>query len=147
MAPVTISPLYTTTATTHGGRNGKLSLENSPLDNLELAMPKALGGSGKTTATNPEQLFAAGFSSCFESALRLVAGKMGKKLDEKAGVKAAVTIGKTPDGGFGLAVELQGILPGIPHEEAQKLMEAAHQVCPYSNATRGNIEVKVSVAE
>jgi lipoyl-dependent peroxiredoxin len=147
MAPVTISPLYTTTATTHGGRNGKLSLENSPLDNLELAMPKALGGSGKTTATNPEQLFAAGFSSCFESALRLVAGKMGKKLDEKAGVKASVTIGKTPDGGFGLAVELQGILPGIPHEEAQKLMEAAHQVCPYSNATRGNIEVKVSVAE
>ncbi|MBM7117899.1 organic hydroperoxide resistance protein [Archangium primigenium] len=147
MAPVTISPLYTTTATTHGGRNGKLSLENSPLDNLELAMPKQLGGSGKTTATNPEQLFAAGFSSCFESALRLVAGKMGKKLDEKAGVKAAVTIGKTPDGGFGLAVELQGILPGIPHEEAQKLMEAAHQVCPYSNATRGNIEVKVSVAE
>jgi lipoyl-dependent peroxiredoxin len=147
MAPVTISPLYTTTATTHGGRNGRLLLQDSPLDGLELAMPKQLGGSGKTTATNPEQLFAAGFSSCFESALRLVAGKMGKKLDEKAGVKASVTIGKTPEGGFGLSVELQGILPGIPHEEAQKLMEAAHQVCPYSNATRGNIEVKVSVAE
>ncbi|RYZ37687.1 MAG: organic hydroperoxide resistance protein [Myxococcaceae bacterium] len=148
MAQVTLSEkLYSTTATTHGGRNGRISLNESPLDNLELAMPKTLGGSGKTTATNPEQLFAAGFSSCFESALRLVAGKMGKKLDEKAGVKATVTIGKTPEGGFGLAVELQGILPGIPHEEAQKLMEAAHQVCPYSNATRGNIEVKVSVAE
>ncbi|MCY1030539.1 organic hydroperoxide resistance protein [Corallococcus sp. BB11-1] len=148
MAHVTLTEkLYSTTATTHGGRNGRLSLNDSPLDNLELAMPKSLGGSGKTTATNPEQLFAAGFSSCFESALRLVAGKMGKKLDEKAGVKATVTIGKTPEGGFGLAVELQGILPGIPHEEAQKLMEAAHQVCPYSNATRGNIEVKVSVAE
>ncbi|MHA7627702.1 organic hydroperoxide resistance protein [Corallococcus sp. M7] len=147
MAPVQISPLYSTTAVTHGGRNGKLLLDNSPLNGLELAMPKQLGGSGKETATNPEQLFAAGFSSCFESALRLVAGKAGKKLDEKAGVKATVTIGKTPEGGFGLAVELTGILPGIPREEAQKLMEAAHQVCPYSNATRGNIEVKVSVAE
>ncbi|RKH50017.1 organic hydroperoxide resistance protein [Corallococcus llansteffanensis] len=148
MAQVTLAEkLYSTTATTHGGRNGRLTLTESPLDNLELAMPKSLGGSGKTTATNPEQLFAAGFSSCFESALRLVAGKAGKKLDEKAGVKATVTLGKTPEGGFGLAVELQGILPGVPREEAQKLMEAAHQVCPYSNATRGNIEVKVSVAE
>ncbi|RKH60674.1 organic hydroperoxide resistance protein [Corallococcus aberystwythensis] len=147
MAPVQISPLYTTTAITHGGRNGRLSLNESPLDGLELAMPKQLGGSGKTEATNPEQLFAAGYSSCFESALRLVAGKAGKKLDEKTGVKATVTIGKTPEGGFGLAVELQGLLPGVPREEAQKLMEAAHQVCPYSNATRGNIDVKLSVAE
>ncbi|MBN8229622.1 organic hydroperoxide resistance protein [Corallococcus macrosporus] len=147
MAPVQISPLYSTTAITHGGRNGKLALENSPLNGLELAMPKQLGGSGKESATNPEQLFAAGYSSCFESALRLVAGKAGKKLDEKTGVKAAVTIGKTPEGGFGLAVELTGILPGVSREEAQKLMEAAHQVCPYSNATRGNIEVKLSVAE
>ncbi|WIG94696.1 organic hydroperoxide resistance protein [Myxococcus sp. SDU36] len=144
MAPVTISPLYNTSATTHGGRNGRVKSEDGVLD-LALAMPKELGGAGGAV-TNPEQLFAAGYSACFESALRLVARMQGKNLGNDAGVRATVTIGKTPDGGFGLAVELQGLLPGIPNDEAQKLMEAAHEVCPYSRATRGNIDVKVSVA-
>ncbi|AEI63028.1 organic hydroperoxide resistance protein [Corallococcus macrosporus] len=144
MAPVAISPLYSTAATTHGGRDGRVKSEDGVLD-LPLAMPKALGGAGGAV-TNPEQLFAAGYSACFESALRLVARMQGKSLGSDAGVRATVTIGKTPDGGFGLAVELQGLLPGIPNEEAQQLMEAAHQVCPYSKATRGNIDVKVSVA-
>ncbi|QDE66101.1 MULTISPECIES: organic hydroperoxide resistance protein [Myxococcus] len=144
MAPVAISPLYSTSATTHGGRNGRVKSEDGVLD-LPLAMPKELGGAGGAV-TNPEQLFAAGYSACFESALRLVARMQGKNLGNDAGVRATVTIGKTPDGGFGLAVELQGILPGIPNDEAQKLMAAAHEVCPYSKATRGNIDVKVSVA-
>ncbi|ABF89134.1 organic hydroperoxide resistance protein [Myxococcus xanthus DK 1622] len=144
MAPVAISPLYSTSATAHGGRNGRVKSEDGVLD-LPLAMPKELGGAGGAV-TNPEQLFAAGYSACFESALRLVARMQGKNLGNDAGVRATVTIGKTPDGGFGLAVELQGILPGIPNDEAQKLMAAAHEVCPYSKATRGNIDVKVSVA-
>ncbi|WP_426756718.1 organic hydroperoxide resistance protein [Myxococcus sp. Y35] len=144
MAPIAITPLYSTTATTHGGRNGRVKSEDGVLD-LPLAMPKELGGAGGAV-TNPEQLFAAGYSACFESALRMVARAQGKNLGNDAGVRATVTIGKTPDGGFGLAVELQGILPGLPNDEAQKLMEAAHQACPYSKATRGNIEVKVSVA-
>lgn len=145
MAPVTISPLYTATATTHGGRNGRVRSDDGVID-MPLAMPKQLGGAGGAV-TNPEQLFAAGYSACFESALRLVAGKSGKNLGPDAGITASATIGKTPDGGFGLAVELKGILPGIPKEDALKLMHAAHEVCPYSRATRGNIDVKLSVAE
>jgi Ohr subfamily peroxiredoxin len=142
--PVT-SPLYTTTATTHGGRNGHVRSADGVVD-LQLAMPKEMGGAGGAKA-NPETLFAAGYSACFEGALRLVARMQGKTLGEGVGITSAVTIGKTADGGFGLAVELKGILPGMPREEAQKLMEAAHEVCPYSKATRGNIDVKVSVAE
>jgi Ohr subfamily peroxiredoxin len=141
--PVT-TPLYTTTATTHGGRNGHVRSADGVID-LQLAMPKEMGGPGGAKA-NPETLFASGYSACFEGALRLVARMQGKTLGEGVGITASVTIGKTPDGGFGLAVELKGILPGMPREEAQKLMEDAHQVCPYSRATRGNIDVKVSVA-
>ena len=110
---------------------------------LPVAMPKELGGPGGAV-TNPEQLFAAGYAACFESALRLVAGKQGKNAKD-ASITASATIGKTPDGGFGLAVELKGKLPGLPKDEAEKLMDAAHEVCPYSKATRGNIDVKLSV--
>jgi Ohr subfamily peroxiredoxin len=110
---------------------------------LPVAMPKELGGAGGAV-TNPEQLFAAGYAACFESALRLVAGKAGKNVKD-ASITASATIGKTPDGGFGLAVALKGSLPGLSQEEAQQLMHAAHEVCPYSKATRGNIEVKLSV--
>jgi osmotically inducible protein OsmC len=142
MAPVTISPLYTATATSIGGRNGRVKSTDSTLD-LPMAMPKELGGPGGAV-TNPEQLFAAGYSACFEGALRMVAGKQGKNVKD-ATITASVTIGKTPDGGFGLAVALTGKLPGLSKEEAEKLMEDAHQVCPYSKATRGNIDVKLSV--
>lgn len=142
MAPVTISPLYTATATSHGGRNGHVKSSDGVVD-LPLAMPKELGGPGGAV-TNPEQLFASGYSACFEGALRLVAGKQGKNVKD-ASITASATIGKTPDGGFGLAVALKGKLPGLSQEEAQKLMEDAHQVCPYSKATRGNIDVTLSV--
>jgi osmotically inducible protein OsmC len=142
MAPVTLTPLYTATATTQGGRNGRVQSSDKVLD-LPLIMPKELGGAGGA-ATNPEQLFAAGYSSCFESALRLVASKSSKNVKD-ASITAQVTLGKTPDGGFGLSVELKGKLPGLSKEEAEQLMHAAHQVCPYSKATQGNIDVKLSV--
>jgi Ohr subfamily peroxiredoxin len=136
-------PLYTATATAHGGREGKVQTDDGLVSHA-LSMPTALGGKGGP-GTNPEQLFAAGFSACFESALRLVA-RMQRKPLKDATITARVTIGKTDDGGFGLAAELRGHIDGVSREEAQALMEAAHQVCPYSKATRGNIEVKL-VAE
>ncbi len=142
MAPVTITPLYTATATAQGGRNGRIRSSDGVVD-MPLAMPKELGGAGGAV-TNPEQLFAAGYAACFESALRLVAGKAGKNVKD-ASITASATIGKTPDGGFGLAVELKGRMPGLSQEEAQQLMHTAHQVCPYSRATSGNIDVKLSV--
>jgi osmotically inducible protein OsmC len=142
MAPVTITPLYTATATAQGGRTGRVRSSDGVID-MPLAMPKELGGAGGAV-TNPEQLFAAGYAACFESALRLVAGKQGKNVKD-ASISASATIGKTPDGGFGLAVELKGNLPGLSREEAQQLMHVAHTVCPYSKATSGNIDVKLSV--
>lgn len=142
MAPVTITPLYTATATAHGGRTGRVRSSDGVVD-MPLAMPKELGGTGGAV-TNPEQLFAAGYAACFESALRLVAGKAGKNVKD-ASITASATIGKTPDGGFGLAVALKGNLPGLSKEEAEQLMQTAHTVCPYSKATSGNIEVKLSV--
>jgi lipoyl-dependent peroxiredoxin len=142
MAPISIKPLYTATATAQGGRNGRVRSTDGVVD-LALSMPKELGGAGGAS-TNPEQLFAAGYAACFESALRLVAGKAGKNVKEAA-ITASATIGKTDDGGFGLAVELKGKLPGLSQEEAQQLMHTAHEVCPYSKATRGNIDVKLSV--
>jgi osmotically inducible protein OsmC len=142
MAPVTISPLYTATVSAQGGRTGRIHSSDGVLD-LPLAMPKEVGGPGGA-ATNPEQLFAAGFASCFESALRLVAGKAGKNVKD-ATITGLVTLGKTPDGGYGLAVELKGKLPGLSKDEAQQLMHTAHTVCPYSKATSGNIDVKLTV--
>ena len=142
MAPIAIQPLYTATATAHGGRNGKVRSDDGTLD-LGLTMPKALGGAGTAGTTNPEQLFAAGYSACFEGALRLVAGKMQKKLTD-ASITAQVTIGKTDAGGFGLSVDLHGKLSGVSQAEADELMHAAHKVCPYSLATNGNITVKLS---
>lgn len=139
-----IQPLYTATATANGGRAGRTKSQSGLVD-MALAVPKEMGGPGGQ-ATNPEELFAAGYAACFEGALRLVAGKQGKRVPPEATVTAAVTIGKTADGGFGLAVKLTGNLPGLSREEAQALMEAAHQVCPYSRATRGNIDVQVGVA-
>ncbi len=142
MAPVTVTPLYTATATAEGGRNGRVRSSDGVVD-MPLAMPKELGGAGGAV-TNPEQLFAAGYAACFESALRLVAGKAGKNVKD-ASITASATIGKTPDGGFGLAVELRGKMPGLSKQEAEQLMHTAHTVCPYSKATAGNIDVKLSV--
>ena len=129
--------LYTAKAHTTGGRDGRSVTDDGLLD-VKLAPPKALGGAGG--ATNPEQLFAAGYSACYLSALKHVAGMKKVALPADAAVDAAVDIGPIAQG-FGLAVQLRIHLPGLDRAVAQDLMDTAHQVCPYSNATRGNIAV------
>ena len=133
--------LYTANATAIGGRDGRVRSEDGIVD-LALTMPKGLGGKGDP-GTNPEQLFAAGYSACFGSALALVA-RMQKIRTGPVEISARVSIGAI-EGGYGLAVELVGKMPELPREQAEALMNTAHQVCPYSRATRGNIEVKLSV--
>lgn len=135
--------LYTTAATTTGGRDGSVKSENGILD-LQVRMPKALGGSSDDFA-NPEMLFAAGYSACFDSALNLVI-KKEKVATGETSVTAKVSIGQIDNGGFGLAVELHANIPGVTIDQAQELIEKAHQICPYSNATRGNIEVNLIVS-
>jgi osmotically inducible protein OsmC len=137
-----MQPVYTAIATTEAGRGGRAKSDDGTLD-LQLAVPKGLGGPGGP-GTNPEQLFAAGYSACFGGAMAMVAGQKKIKLP-KVSVTAKVHIGKEGPG-FGLAVELIGHFNGMDPTQAQELMEATHQACPYSKATRGNIEVKLSVA-
>lgn len=134
--------LYTTKVTATGGRNGKVKSENGVLD-LEVKMPKALGGANDEF-TNPEMLFAAGYAACFDSALNRVISLSKTKTGETT-VTAEVSIGQLDNGGFGLAVQLDVNIPEVSQEEAQSLTEKAHEICPYSNATRNNIEVKLSV--
>ena len=136
-----MTPLYTANATATNGREGRVRSDDGSLDHA-LATPKGLGGPGGA-GTNPEQLFAAGYSACFGSALAHVA-RMQKVQTGPVEITANVTIGKS-DTGFGLTVELKGRMPELPREKAEALMHAAHQVCPYSNATRGNIPVTLSV--
>lgn len=132
---------YTATVTTTGGRIGEIVSDDGKLT-LKLDKPKEMGGEG--TGTNPEQLFAAGYSACYLSALHLVAGK--RKMDsEGASVTAEVGIGPAGQG-FGLAVTLRVKVPKVSAEDAKKLAEEAHQVCPYSNATRNNIDVKLEIS-
>ncbi len=134
--------LYTATATATGGRDGRARSEDGVID-VALAMPRALGGSG-AAGTNPEQLFAAGYAACFGSALALVA-RQQKIATGPVTITASVSIG--PAGkGFGLAVELVAQLPEASREQGEALLRAAHEVCPYSNATRGNIAVDLRLA-
>lgn len=134
--------LYTTSVTAKGGRNGQVKSENAILD-LEVRMPKALGGTSDEF-TNPEMLFAAGYAACFDSALNLIISKSKIETGETS-VTAQVSIGQNQDGGFGLAAELEVNIPGVSIEQAQELTQKAHQICPYSNATRSNMEVKLTV--
>ncbi len=134
--------LYEAEVTATGGREGKIRSNDGILD-FPLAMPKALGGPGGQ-ATNPEQLFAAGYAACFESAVRHVARQ--KKIPvTQASVTAQVGLGLTEDGGFGLQARLSVSLPDMDRAQAEGLVEAAHQVCPYSRATRGNIQVDLKL--
>jgi osmotically inducible protein OsmC len=134
--------MYTAEATATGGRNGHVKSNNNILD-LQVRTPKALGGTSDDYA-NPEMLFAAGYSACFDSALNLVI-KKGQIQTGETSVTAKVSIGQIENGGFGLAAELAVNIPEVSLEQAQKLAEQAHQVCPYSNATRGNIEESKTV--
>ena len=139
MTPPLQQVLYTARTHTTGGREGAARSDDGLLD-VKLAPPPGLGGKGG--ATNPEQLFAAGYSACFMGALKFVAGQKKIAVPADASIDAQVDIGPIPNG-FGIAVALDIALPGLDRAAAQDLIDAAHIVCPYSNATRGNIEVRL----
>lgn len=134
--------LYTAEATATGGRDGRATSSDNVLD-VQLSTPRELGGGGGP-GTNPEQLFAAGYSACFIGALKFVAGQAKIALPADTSITGRVGIGPIPNG-FGIQVELQISLPGLPREQAEDLVQKAHIVCPYSNATRGNIDVTLTV--
>ncbi len=139
-----MSKLYTTKVTAIGGRNGNIHSDDGLLD-LKLALPPALGGTGK--ATNPEQLFAGGYAACFGNAVIHVSrNKHHNVADRDVEVVAEVGMEPNGSGGFGLSVSLAVTIAGIDQKTADEIVEAAHTVCPYSNAVRGNIDVGISVA-
>jgi osmotically inducible protein OsmC len=141
---MSVNVLYRTAATATGGRDGHAATADGALD-VQLATPRELGGAGGP-GNNPEQLFAAGYSACFLGAMKFVASQGGPRVPAETSVKAEVGIGPRSEGGFGLEVALTVTLPGMPRAEAETLVEKAHQVCPYSNATRGNLDVRLTVA-
>ncbi|MGP3925509.1 MULTISPECIES: organic hydroperoxide resistance protein [unclassified Streptomyces] len=141
MSVQTIDVLYTAVATAENGRDGRVASDDGNLD-VVVNPPKELGGSG--AGTNPEQLFAAGYGACFQGALGVVARR--EKADISGSrVTTKVGLGKTEAGGFGIEVAIEVSIPNVDRATAEQLVEAAHQVCPYSNATRGNIRVDLSV--
>ena len=135
--------VYTAHATSTGGREGTSKSSDGVLD-VKLVTPKEMGGTG-VGGTNPEQLFAAGYSACFLGAMKYVAGQQKATLPADTSITADVGIGPIPTG-FGIQVALSVSVPGMEREQAQKIVDAAHIVCPYSNATRGNIDVTVTLA-
>ena len=135
------SVLYTAHAKATGGRDGRAVSSDGLLD-VKLAVPKEMGGAGG--GTNPEQLFAAGYAACFIGAMRAVAAQKKAILPSDVSIDSSVGIGKIP-GGFGIEVALRVSIPGMTKADAEALVQAAHQVCPYSNATRNNVEVSLSV--
>ncbi|WP_375387639.1 organic hydroperoxide resistance protein [uncultured Amnibacterium sp.] len=139
-----MTTIYTAEALSTGaGRNGHVRSSEGIID-IDVAVPKEMGGAGG--AANPELLFAAGYAACFHSALQGVARAAKVALGDSS-VGARVGIGPNGAGGYGLTVHLEVVVPDLPHDEAQRLADQAHLVCPYSNATRGNIEVTVSVTD
>ena len=140
---MSVKVLYKTTATATGGRDGTASTADGAFS-VKLATPKELGGGGGA-GNNPEQLFAAGYAACFIGAMKFVSSQGGPKVPADASVTSTVGIGPRSEGGFGLAVDLAVSLPGLSRADAEALVEKAHHVCPYSNATRGNVDVKLSV--
>ncbi|MFC7333636.1 organic hydroperoxide resistance protein [Rhodocista pekingensis] len=135
---------YRTEATATGGRDGRARTADGSLD-VRLSTPTELGGAGGE-GNNPEQLFAAGYAACYLGALKLVARQEKLTVSPDATVTATVGIGPRSDGGFGLDVALRVDLPGVDRARAEELVGKAHQVCPYSNATRGNLDVRTTVA-
>lgn len=136
--------LYTAQATATGGRDGRAVSSDRVLD-VGLSTPRELGGAGGP-GTNPEQLFAAGYSACFLSALKFVAGKSKITLPAESRVAGTVGIGPTATG-FALKIKLEISVPGLPAQQVRELVDQAHVVCPYSNATRGNVDVSLVVAD
>jgi len=140
---MSVNVLYKTSATATGGRDGEAKTADGSL-HVKLSTPKELGGAGGT-GNNPEQLFAAGYSACFIGAMKFVASQGGPKVPADTTVTANVGIGPRAEGGFGLDIQLDISLPGLSKEEADTLVEKAHQVCPYSNATRNNVPVRLNL--
>jgi lipoyl-dependent peroxiredoxin len=140
---MSVNVLYKTSAKATGGRDGHAATLDGAFD-VKLATPKELGGAGGP-GNNPEQLFASGYAACFLGAMKFVGSQGGPKVPADTSVTSTVGIGPRSEGGFGLTVALAISLPGLPRAEAEALVEKAHQVCPYSNATRGNIDVQLSV--
>ena len=140
MTPFT--PLYTAHAKAAGGRDGSAASSDGRL-NVKLSVPSELGGAGGE-GTNPEQMFAAGYAACFIGALKFVGGRDRIAVPADASIESSVGIGRIA-AGFGIDVELRVSLPGVPRELAERLVSEAHKVCPYSNATRGNIDVRLMV--
>lgn len=143
-----VNVLYRTTATATGGRDGHAATKDGSFG-VTLATPKELGGAGGA-GNNPEQLFAAGYAACFLGAMKFVAAQGGQnaggpKVPADTTVTATVGIGPRSEGGFGLDIALDIALPGVPRAEAEALVEKAHHVCPYSNATRNNVAVRLNV--
>ncbi len=134
--------IYKAVVTSTSGRDGRAVSSDNNLD-VKLSTPRELGGAGGA-ATNPEQLFAAGYSACFLSALKYVAGQSKIAIPADANIRAEVGIGQIP-GGFGLDVELFIDLPGVAADVANELVQKAHQVCPYSNATRNSLQVRLTL--
>lgn len=135
-----MSALYTTEAISTGdGRNGRVRVLDGAFEQ-QLSVPKELGGPGGEN-TNPEQLFASGYAACFHNGLRLIAAERKLRLSDATAVTATVGLLAIGDGRFGLEVGLSAHLPGVTQAEADELLEATHQVCPYSNATRGNVQI------
>ena len=138
-----IKALYTTKATATGGRDGQAATVDGSFS-VKLSTPREMGGGGGP-GHNPEQLFASGYAACFLSALKFVAATGGPKIPADAKVTATVSIGPRTAGGFGLDVALEILLPDLPRAEAESLVAKAHEVCPYSNATRNNVPVRLTV--
>ncbi|AQR74640.1 organic hydroperoxide resistance protein [Sphingomonas sp. LM7] len=135
---------YRTRATSTGGRDGEARSEDGKFV-ARLSTPKELGGAGGD-GTNPEQLFAAGYSACFIGALKVAGQQLKLKVPAETTVTANVGIGPRAAGGFGITADLEVSLPGLDRADAQKLVDAAHQICPYSNATRNNVDVGLTIA-
>ena len=140
---MTVDVKYTTTAMATGGRDGRAATKDGSFS-VNLSTPKELGGGGGP-GNNPEQLFAAGYAACFLGAMKFVSSQGGPKVPNDASVTSTVGIGPRSEGGFGIDVALDVSLPGLDRAEAQALVEKAHQVCPYSNATRNNVDVRLRV--
>jgi len=141
---MSVNVIYKTKATSTGGRDGHAKAEDGGVD-VKLVVPKEMGGPGGEGA-NPEKLFAAGYSACFLGAMKAVSGKVGVKVPDDASVTAEVGFGPRSEGGYGITADLTISLPGVDKAEAEKLAHAAHEVCPYSNATRNNLNVGLTIA-
>lgn len=141
---MSVNVIYRTSAVATGGRDGSARSDDGSVD-VKLVVPKEMGGQGGPGA-NPEKLFAAGYSACFLGAMKAMSGKVGVAVPADATVSAAIGFGPRSEGGYGITADLTITMPGVERAEAERLVHAAHEVCPYSNATRGNVDVGLTVA-